>query len=159
MKQVKRLEGIVWIIVGGIICFLSWKIHLGSFNEPGPGFVAFASGIALVVIGAIMTLSKAFSNRSSEKRGKARPGDFTLLKLPSFPILYTVLLLVGYGLLLDLLGYLVMTFLVMFALFYDRGVNRLLPSILASLLTVVVTYLLFETWLHCQLPRGIFPWW
>jgi hypothetical protein len=70
-----------------------------------------------------------------------------------------VMVLVGYGLALDLLGYLITTFLVMFALFYDRGTNRLLPSVLASLLTVVSTYLIFGTWLRIQLPRGIFPWW
>jgi hypothetical protein len=155
MKKVNIKEGIAWFIAGTIICFLSWRIHLGSFNEPGPGFVAFASGIALIVIGVIMTLSRALSNRAANKGDK----DTSSSKLPPFPVVYTVLLLVGYGLALDLLGYIVTTFLGMFALFYDRGVNRFFPSILASLLTVVVTYLIFETWLRCQLPRGVFPWW
>jgi len=147
-------EGIIWIIIGGAICFLSWRIRLGSFREPGAGFVAFASGICLVMIGVIMTLSRTFTKVSSDN-GLDRP----FLKLPKFPLVYTVVVLVGYGLVLDLLGYLLTTFLVMFALFYDRGTNRLLPSALASLLTVASTYLIFETWLRCQLPRGIFPWW
>jgi putative tricarboxylic transport membrane protein len=156
MKQVNIKEGIVWFIIGAVICFLSWRIRLGSFNEPGPGFIAFASGMSLVTIGVIMILLKAFSTPIPEGD---RPRDRSFLKLPSLPILHTVFLLVGYGLLLDHLGYILTTFAVMFALFYDRGVNRFLPSILASLLTVVVTYLLFGTWLHCQLPRGVFPWW
>jgi len=156
MKQVGTKEGWVWIIIGGAICFLSWRIRLGSFREPGAGFVAFASGIALIVIGTIMALSKTFSKLSSDSdHGKDRP----FFKPPKLPVVYTVLVLVGYGLVMDLLGYLMTTFLAMFALFYDRGTNRFLPSALASLLTVVSTYLIFETWLRCQLPRGIFPWW
>ena len=156
MKRVETKEGIIWIVIGGSICFLSGRIGLGSFHEPGPGFVAFASGVCLVVIGVIMTLSRTFSKVSSDSdHGVDRP----FLKLPKFPLVYTVVVLVGYGLVLNLLGYLITTFLVMFALFYDRGTNHFLPSALASLLTVVSTYLIFETWLRVQLPRGIFPWW
>ena len=156
MKKVGSTAGIIWIIIGSAICFLSWRIRLGSFNEPGAGFVAFASGVSLVVIGMIMTLSKTFSKRSSDSsHSENRP----LLKLPKFPLVYTVGILVGYGLVLSLLGYLITTFLLMFALFYDRGTNRFLPSVLASLLTVVSTYLIFEIWLRVQLPRGILPWW
>jgi len=149
-------EGIIWIIIGGAICFLSWRIRLGSFREPGAGFVAFASGVCLFVIGLIMILSKTFSKVSSDSD---RSVDRPFLNLPKFPLVYTVMVLVGYGLVLALLGYLLTTFLAMFALFYDRGTNRFLPSALASLLTVVSTYLIFETWLRVQLPRGIFPWW
>ena len=156
MKRDGTKEGMIWIVIGGAICFLSGRIGLGSFHEPGPGFVAFASGLSLVVIGLIMTLSKKFSKPASESDPSA---DRTFLRLPKFSLLYTVLVLVGYGLVLDRLGYLITTFLVMFALFYDRAANRFFPSVLASLLTVVSTYLIFETWLRVQLPRGIFPWW
>jgi hypothetical protein len=156
MKQVGTKEGFIWILVGGFICILSWRIGLGSFREPGAGFVSFAAGICLVAIGLIMTFSKTFSKRPSG----GDPGvDRSLLALPRFRLVYTVLLLVGYGLALPRLGYLVTTFLMMFGLFYDRGINRFLPSVLGSLLTVVSTFLIFETWLRVQLPRGVFPWW
>jgi putative tricarboxylic transport membrane protein len=156
MKRAGTKEGIIWMVVGGLICFLSGRIGLGSFHEPGPGFVAFASGLSLVVIGLSMTLSKKFSKPASDRNQSApRPA----LRLPKFSLVYTVLVLVGYGLVLDRLGYLITTFLVMVALFYDREANRFLPSVLASLLAVVSTYLIFETWLRVQLPRGIFPWW
>src|SRR3989304_6253181 len=108
MKKVGSTEGVLWIIIGSAICFLSWRIRLGSFHEPGPGFVAFASGISLVVIGMIMTFSKTFSERSSDRSLSAgRP----FLRLLKFPLVYTVGILVGYGLVLNLLGYLITTFL------------------------------------------------
>ncbi len=156
MNHIATREGIIWSVVGAIICLLSWKIHLGSFHEPGAGFVAFASGIALITIGVMMVLSKMFAKTPPANGANKHP---LLLRLPKLPLVYMVMVLVGYGLVLDLLGYLITTFLVMFALFYDRGRNRLLPSVLASLLIVVSTYLIFETWLRIQLPRGIFPWW
>jgi putative tricarboxylic transport membrane protein len=156
MRRVRSKEGIIWIIVGGIICFLSDRIGVGAFREPGPGFVPFASGLSLLVIGGIMTFSKTFSETASEVGHRE---DRPFLRLPKFSLVHTVLALVGYGLVLDLLGYLISTFLLMFALFYDRASNRFLPSVWASLLTVMSTYLIFETWLHVQLPRGILPWW
>jgi Na+/proline symporter len=102
-----------------------------------------------------MYLSKAFTKRPlNESRDAHRP-----LALPRFRLVYTVLVLAGYGLALQTLGYLTTTFLALFGLFFDRGTNRFLPSVLASLLTVVLTYLIFGIWLRVQLPRGIFPWW
>lgn len=156
MKRVGIKEGILWFVVGGLICFLGHRIGLGSFREPGPGFVPFGSGLSLVAIGLIMTLSGKFPKPATEKDHVA---GRSLLRLPKFSSLYAVLVLVGYGLVLDRLGYLITTFLLMFALFYDRAANRFLSSLLASLLTVVTTYLIFVTWLRVQLPRGIFPWW
>jgi len=156
MKEIGRAEGISWVVLGAFFCVLSWRISIGSFREPGPGFISLASGLSLIIIGLIMMLLRTFSRSSpvvDEHRSRS------ILRLPRARLMYTVILLVGYALFLDLLGYLVATFLVMVGLFFDRGANRLLPSILASLVTVGVTYLLFEIWLRCQLPRGIFPWW
>jgi hypothetical protein len=156
MKQGGRNEGVLWILIGGAISILSWRIDLGSFREPGPGFVAVASGISLVVIGVIMTLQKTFSTGVSDTGpGSSRP----LLHRQSLRLVYTLGLLAGYGLVLETLGYIVTTSLLMFGLFYDRGANRFVPSVLASVLTVGLTYLVFDTWLRVQLPRGILPWW
>jgi putative tricarboxylic transport membrane protein len=155
MKQTGAKEGIVWMVVGVVICILSWRIDLGSFREPGAGFVAFISGVSLVVIGAIMSLSKGFSRPGS----KTPPASQPPLKLRKARLAYTLALLVAYSLVLNALGYIVTSIVVLFGLFYDRGTNRFLPSALGSVLTVVLTYLIFDTWLQVQLPRGILPWW
>lgn len=156
MNNVGAREGIVWVIIGGLISLLSWRIDLGNFHEPGPGFIAFAAGVSLVVIGAIMILVRPASKETTAGVGgpkrKGRP-------LPSFRLIHAILLLIGYSLVLQSLGYLVTTFLALFGLYYDRGSNRFFPSVLASILTVVSTYLIFNTWLRVQLPRGILPWW
>jgi biotin transporter BioY len=68
-------------------------------------------------------------------------------------------LLLSYGLLLNTLGYILTTFLVMWGLFYHRDRSGWISSGLASLISVGLTYLVFQVWLRCQFPRGIFPWW
>ncbi len=156
IKQIRKVEGFFWIGIGVIICLLAWKLKLGSFREPGPGFVAFISGLFVSMIGLVMGLSGLLSKISPRSRIDFDQTFF----IASWPrLIYTMGLLLSYGLLLNTLGYILTTFLVMSGLFYDREKSRWVSSGLASLISVGVTYLVFQVWLRCQFPRGIFPWW
>ncbi len=154
-----KIEGVVWLAIGVIICLLGWKIGLGSFQEPGSGFIAFIAGSSLSVIGVLMVLSSIYSKVGQGTHpGSGQP----FRNAPMLLLFLTVGALIGYGLFLETLGYNVMTFLVMWALFflfYAKGKRRLVSSLLASFAATGVTYLVFEVWLRSQLPRGIFPWW
>ncbi len=142
------------MIAGAGIGFLAWKFRVGSFQEPGPGFVAFFSGLFLLGIGLVMFFSGAFSKISD------RPDFGQVFQNISWSRLaYTMALLLGYALFLNTLGYILTTFLAMWGLFLDWKKSSLVSSCLSSLLTTAVTYLVFEVWLHCQFPRGLFPWW
>jgi NhaP-type Na+/H+ and K+/H+ antiporter len=66
-------------------------------------------------------------------------------------------LLFGYALLLDTLGYIITTLFMMWAFFYAFWGRRWLPSLLISAFIVGSTYMVFDIWLLCQFPRGIFP--
>ena len=156
IKQIRKVEGSFWIGMGVLICLLAWKSKIGSFHEPGPGFVAFISGIFVSMIGLVMGLSELLSKislRSSTDLNQT----FSIASWPR--LIYTMVLLLSYALLLNTLGYILTTFLVMWGLFYDREKSRWVSSGLASLISVGVTYLVFQVWLRCQFPRGLFPWW
>ena len=155
-KQIRKVEGIFWIGIGLLICLLGWRADLGSFREPGAGFVALFSGLFVAVVGAIITLSEIFSKTSQSTTFDL---SSAFKGISWFRLIYTMVLLVVYALFLDMLGYILTTFFVMWALFYDWETRRWFPSCLASLVTTGVSYLVFEVWLHCQFPRGIFPWW
>jgi hypothetical protein len=156
-KQTDMSEGIFWIIIGGIICFLALQYGLGSFRAPAPGFVAFLSGILIGGVGAVMTVSKSLS------RGPARgatPGAG--LGIPAISLkrlAYTMMFLIAYAILMDPLGYILSTFLAMFGLFFDWKKKNWLGSAFFSITVSLISYLVFEVWLRCQLPRGILPWW
>lgn len=153
-RRFRRIEGFFWIIAGAGIGFLAWKFRIGSFQEPGPGFVAFFSGLFLSGVGLVMFFSSAFLKISD------RPDFGQVFHNISWSRLaYTMALLLGYALLLNTLGYILTTLLAMWGLLFDWKKSSLASSFLSSLLTTAVTYLVFEVWLHCQFPRGLFPWW
>jgi putative tricarboxylic transport membrane protein len=156
-RQIRKREAIFWIALGASISFLGWRIKIGNFHGPGPGFFALVAGLALVIIGTCMLFSKTASKVKSE----AKPAGRVSLKdsLLKRRLMATMGLLVAYAVFLNVVGYILCTFLVMCGLFYDWGKNRLFNASLASLAATAVTYLIFETWLRTQLPRGIFPWW
>jgi hypothetical protein len=156
IKQIRKVEGFFWIGIGVLICLLAWKSKLGSFREPGPGFVAFISGLFVSMVGLVMGLSE-FLSKTSLRSSTDFNQRFSIASWPR--LIYTMMLLLSYGLLLNTLGYILTTFLVMWGLFYNREKNRLVSSGLASLASVGGTYLVFEVWLRCQFPRGLFPWW
>ncbi len=149
--MIGKTEGFFWAVIGAFICLLAWKTHLGSFREPGPGFVAFLSGLFIAGVGLIMILT--------ETREKLSPGEPSHLSFSVgswLQLTFTMALLSGYAILLDILGYGLTTFLVMWGFFYAFGGRRWAFSLMVSLIIVVVTYLVFEVWLRCQFPRGIF---
>jgi putative tricarboxylic transport membrane protein len=155
-KEIKKVEGISWIGIGCVICIQASTFRLGSFHEPAPGFVAFLAGLFLCGIGIAMVLSKSFSKR----QGNDPPGSAPVFRsIPWRRFTYTITLLFVYILLFDALGYILATFLLMSGLFYDWQKKNWASSFLFSILTVLISYLIFEVWLRCQLPRGVFPWW
>lgn len=155
IRGFKGIEGFFWIGIGAALCLLAWKARLGSFQEPGPGFIAFLSGLLISIIGLVMLLSRALS-KISHGHG---PNFLVSFKNISWVRLgYTMALLLGYALFLDILGYILTTFLTMWGLFYKREKYAWALSFVPALITVGVTYLVFAVWLRLQLPRGIFSW-
>jgi putative tricarboxylic transport membrane protein len=156
-KETGVSEGVFWIVIGGIICILALQYDLGSFRAPAPGFVAFLSGILIGGVGIVMILSKSISKgRAKETARNASQGASAV---PWNRLAYTMIFLIAYAILMDPLGYIVSTFLAMFGLFFDWEKKNWFWSGFFSIAVSLVSYLVFEIWLHCQLPRGIFPWW
>ncbi|MEW6669893.1 MAG: tripartite tricarboxylate transporter TctB family protein [Thermodesulfobacteriota bacterium] len=156
--MLRRLEGPIWLAVGLVISILSYRTGIGTFTEPGAGFVALATGLFLMVIGAVTCFARggASGQETGEERSAGARGTF-IRRI--FRLAYMVALLICYGLLLEPLGYLIATFLLMFGLFFNPEGRRFVFPLCASLASVSVTYTVFEIWLKTRLPRGLFPWW
>ena len=156
-KKTGISEGILWIVVGGVICILSLQYGLGSFRAPAPGFVAFLSGILVGGIGAIMILSQ---NLAMSRAKETTPvGGQAISAVPWGRLTYTMAFLIAYAILMDPVGYIVSTFLAMFGLFFDWKKKNWFWSGFFSITVSLSSYIVFEVWLRCQLPHGIFPWW
>jgi putative tricarboxylic transport membrane protein len=155
-KETGTVEGIVWIGMGFIICVLALQFDLGSFYQPGPGFVALLTGLFIASMGLAMIIARGMSKR----RPQQGPGISQPFRIDAWPrLVYTLALLLAYVILIEPVGFILTTFLLMFGLFFDFEKRNYFWSVFFSIATALVSYLVFEVWLHCQLPRGLFPWW
>jgi putative tricarboxylic transport membrane protein len=157
-REVGTREGLVWIGIGILIGILALRLDLGSFRAPGPGFVAFLSALFIAGMGVIMLLARAVSKHRRDRVGV--PGAPPPFGIGSWRrLLYSLGLLLGYLIFLEPVGFILTTFLLMTGLFFDFEKRNWASSLSFSTVTTLMSYLVFEVWLRCQLPRGILPWW
>lgn len=71
-------------------------------------------------------------------------------------VITTIISLAVYALILTRLGYLLSTLLLMVFLFWTPEYKKWTVILIKAMLSVGITYFVFDRWLDCQLPKGIF---
>lgn len=139
------ISSLFWLAVA--IFFVAdsvMRLTFGTLHQPGPGFFPFWAGVVL----AILSLISLF--RSLKKRDVLSLSGFKSPKL----LLVTAALL-AYLLLLETLGFLIVTFLFLLLLFRIEyrgwGVSAMLALVAAGF-----SFAIFQLWLKTQLPVGPF---
>jgi len=124
------------------------ELGVGTFLAPGPGFVFFWSGVILGVLSIVLALGGMIGRKKPTRLVESFKG----LKWYQ-PLAVTVALFL-YATFLDYLGFLLATFLILLLLV---GLGRPKPWVTVgwSLLTVLVTYLIFHEGLQIQFPVGL----
>jgi putative tricarboxylic transport membrane protein len=148
MKRVDLVISLIWIILGINICMGSIKLTLRDFHNPGPGLVPFLTGVFLALFGLILMFSSILEEPEDEEK-------LVWVKETWKRVLLTLLALCGYGLLLELLGFLITTFLFFFFLVKLAEPKKWMTPIVFSGVTAILCYLVFSVGLKSQLPRGI----
>lgn len=147
MKRHDLISSVVFFCVGLFILLYAPQFDLGSLRSPGSGFMPFLSG--LIVCGlATTTFLRAFFDKSAQV--EKIWAEVKLLKLIS-----TILILIAYAFLISLLGYIICSFFLILFLTRYIGSQTWPRSVLLGVLSSILSYLLFETWLKAQLPIGI----
>ena len=148
MKKYDRVSSLLWLSFALYIGIESLRLPLGSWRDPGPGFLPLGAGICL----AILSLTAYFQARSRVEE-KTRKGWYSPEKWKSLVFILAVLF--GYALFLDYLGFLISTFLLLVMLFRFVEPQRWVVCIGGSALISIASYVIFEIWLKTQLPKGI----
>ncbi|MCX5906800.1 MAG: tripartite tricarboxylate transporter TctB family protein [Deltaproteobacteria bacterium] len=150
MRYHEQIGSTFWIVIGLLFCTGAPRYGFFSEGVPEPGLFPFLAGIILVLLGSIVWL-QAFKEKSRDKGGEGKffPQADTWKR-----IFLSVLALSVYVLILDLLGFLLATFL--FLAFLLRFIEPQKWSVVltAALLTSVSSYLLFQLLLKSNLPKG-----
>ena len=146
-RKYKRICDVLWVVTSLTICVASIRLKLGNLLEPGPGFMPFVAGLFLLLFSL-----PTFFEKSDEggKEEIAWSGPYWKRAIT------TIISLSTYALLLNRLGYLLTTFLLMAFLFWAPENKRWTVTIFKAVLSTGLTYIVFDKWLDCQLPRGIF---
>ncbi len=147
MKKRDMISGIFWMAFGAFFTIGGYQAGLVRQGIPGPGSLPFIVGIITMGLSAVV-FSQAMKTAPSAT-SKFLPQEDSLLKL-----LITLVAIVGYGLLLKSLGFVVTTFLFLLFVLALVGREKWAMALSFSLLTAVGSYLLFSA-LQVDLPKGI----
>ncbi len=143
-KKPDYKSGIFFLILGLGVCFFSWKIGLGSPAKPGPGFMPFLAGLLLAALSFVLSVQVLFS--------WTMPTWETKIQWKN--ILSVLAAMVAYGLLLDEIGFVLVTFAFVVLLMKVIEPQSWKRAILGGAISSLASYLLFETLLKSQLPRS-----
>ena len=148
MKAYNRIAALFFLGVGVFFAIYARFVEIGTWNDPGPGFLPFWAGITLSAMAVAL-----FLGSYARKVWADRPSFFP--QSDSWKrVLATFLALIAYNLLLTPLGFtlatfLFLTFLVKF-IFPQTWMRTLLVAVFGS----VFARLLFINFLETQLPKG-----
>ncbi len=151
MKNRDLIGSLFWIGVGFFFCGGALMYGLMEEGVPGPGLLPLIAGTALILLG-IGVLVPAL-----RKKGKAKsPGEKFFPERDSLKkVFLAVVALWVYGMALEYLGFLLVTFLFMFFLLKFIEPQRWSVVLAVSILTAAASYILFQSLLKVQLPKGI----
>ncbi len=147
MVILDRVVGIALILIGFLFCIGSLRLGIGKLNSPGPGFLPLIAGGLLILL-SLGTISEGRRIKRAESTSPLFKGKRSVVP---FSVLISLLV---YSLVLDLLGYLLATFLMLVLLFSIWKKQRLMVVLGASALITVVTYFFFGSFLKITLPTG-----
>jgi putative tricarboxylic transport membrane protein len=144
-----RAGGVLWMALGAALAIGSTQLGLGTLHKPGPGFMPFLTGILLGSLGLLLAVSHV------GKRSGAKGGEEVSLRQFWGKGACAMAASFLYAFSLDLLGFIVATFLLFLSLFKIMGSRKWFTPVLISFLAVSVSYLIFNLWLRIEFPRGI----
>jgi putative tricarboxylic transport membrane protein len=152
MNRQDQIGGWVWFCWGLFIVFGSLiSLKIGTANDPGPGLFPFLAGILLTVFSLAVFLKATFQKKSGEKNVRDLWANLHWKK-----VLYTIAILFVYALLLESVGFLLITLLLFIFLFRKIEPQKWKLVIGLSVLASFGAYLIFDRILQVQLPRGLF---
>jgi putative tricarboxylic transport membrane protein len=136
------VSGLFWLTVAMLAAAQGYSLKLGTLNRPGPGFFPFWGGVVLGLLSVVLVIDAL---RRDSADAAALGWSWKA------PVVAGAVL--GYILLLERLGFTVVTFLFLLGLLRLGRYGWALSGVSAAL-GAGATYVVFQLWLRTQLPAG-----
>jgi len=149
MKKYDRISSLICVVVASYICVESVRIDPGTLSNPGPGFLPLICGLVFGVFGCLVFIKTFLRSPFEEK--EVLWGPDTRLR----EIILSIISLIVYALLMEFIGFHLVTLLWM--IFTCRWIGKLRwrTTLLLSVLTVIANYFL-SYYLGIRFPLGSF---
>jgi putative tricarboxylic transport membrane protein len=149
MAKYDRMSTLFFMGLALAISVESIRIGPGSLSNPGPGLIPLGCGLLLGIIGLIVFIRTLTG--ASPEAGEVlwKPGT----KWRN--IISVFLSLICYAFLVDVVGFHTVTFLWLTFLCFWVGRMGWKKTMLTSVVTTLLSYLLFEHFLGIRFSRGI----
>jgi putative tricarboxylic transport membrane protein len=146
--KTKILASGFWLLFSLYLCVASFQLGIGTGNRPGPGFFPFYAALLVGVI-ALFRLLKMLQ----EAPVTAAPTIGTPPE--SKKVIWVLAGMLAYVFLLQPLGFVICTFLLVTLFLKVVAAQRWLTTLCFALTVALVAHLFFNVLLNAQLPRGI----
>lgn len=149
MKRSHLLPLIFWIGLGIFAMAHSYSLGLKGITGPGPGLMPFLVGLLLLLASFYLLITSLLKRRDEDEVREERQSTVNLGKVS-----LVVASLIAYALLMERLGFLITTPLLLMALFRGSGARKWRSIVFTSILTSLIVYFAF-TYLRIRFPAGI----
>jgi putative tricarboxylic transport membrane protein len=146
-----RISALFFIGLSLFICQQSVVIGLGTLDTPGSGLLAFGAGAGMGILAfwsLIQSLRSKKMHDEVQVDGTFRWGKFLLVCICLF----------GYAMVVDWLGFVLTTFVVVFALVHILESKKWWIIVIEAAAIAIGNYLFFVKWLGLSLPQGFLGW-
>ena len=149
MKKVDQWSGLALSVLAAGMIWAALSLPYGNVHNPGPGFFPFWLGM---ILGGMSIALLVQSTRGKESERTLR--DILEEDVSWGKVLLVIVSLILYGALMDYLGFLIVTFLLMALLLRFIEPQPWKIVIGWALAGSVGSYLIFEVWMKLRLPKG-----
>ncbi len=144
------IGGLVWLVAGTAIMVGSLlSLDVGTANEPGPGLLPLIAGIVVTLLALVILLKAILVTAKREWKVRDSWKGFKGKKL-----FYAAGSLLIYAAMLERVGFLLMTLLLLLFLFRKIEPQTWKVTIALSIVASMGSYLVFDRLLQAQLPKG-----
>ena len=140
-----------WLIFSFYVSFESYRLGLSTANRPGPGFFPFIAAVGIGLIAGSRLINGLRVHTPDDHSTLGIAGEAGL-------VLGVIAGMMAYAFLLDLLGFILCTFLLV--AFYLRliAARRWTSALTFAAVVALLSHLFFDVLLKAELPRGLLDW-
>lgn len=150
LKTINQRVSIILLLLAAGYLYLSYQLPSFAYTNVDSDVLPKALGWLL----AVLSIALFFAKDSETEEQRARR-DIPLKDLGMIATVF--LLILGYILLFELLGFILVTFLFIFSSSLILGYKKHITNGIVSVLFPVILYFAFTEFLQISLPQGILP--